>query len=335
MTLPPKPQRPILLHAITNRRPHVQPIAAPDDFTLAPGTPVDAPDPDSPPLAYAADFANRQILYTLLNPTDLAPVFNAPFLYNAQLTHARAILAVPFSRLHDIEPATNLHPTFIFSSGRAGSTLLARLLHSIGRLSASEPDIFTQLAFLPPDQRSALPETRIYRATTASLARYCGPDAYIKLRSQGCLIADTLMKSLPGARAVVLLRQRTPWALSRHTNFREPPNRIAQVLLDSITAIDTLTKAGTPPQILWYEDLSTHPTETLLQLLANTPLTPTQITTNIATTMNQDSQAGSDLAKSAARAHAAHPDFHETFNREWSAIRPDALIEKYGLTRLG
>ncbi len=329
------PPRPILLHAITDRRSTTMPVAAADDFKLAPGQPIERPDIDGCPLVYAADFSRRRILYTVVDPADLLAVFNAPFLYNAQLAHARAVIAVPFGRVNEMEPITGLHPIFIFSSGRAGSTLLARLVNSLGRLSASEPDIFTQFAFLPPDQRAAFPEARIYRAAVASLARYCGRDAIIKLRSQGCLIADSLISSLPGARAEVLLRERTSWAHSRHTNFREPPHQIAKVLRESITAIDDLTRAGAPPQILWYEDLVAHPADTLLQLLANSRLPPTEIAANIATTMARDSQAWSDLAKAANRARAADPDFQGSFDREWSAIRPDALIERYGLARLG
>ena len=110
------------------------------------------------PLVHCADFERERLLYTLHEENDVAAVLDAPFYYAAQLDHARSVLSVPFERIGEIDgPASAFRPCFVFSIGRTGSTLLSRLFTAVGRQSASEPDIFTQVCNLDEDQQSLLP----------------------------------------------------------------------------------------------------------------------------------------------------------------------------------
>lgn len=147
----------ITRYDIAARRPHPHIFGEPADMRLAEAGSVEPGDVEGLALPYCIDLAARRALYTVTAREDLDALFGAPFLYAAQLRLARAALGVPFARLADMNPADGLHPVLVFSPGRAGSTLLARMLSGIGRLSASEPDLLTQLATLSPDMRAALP----------------------------------------------------------------------------------------------------------------------------------------------------------------------------------
>jgi hypothetical protein len=253
------------------------------------------------------------------------------------LKRARRILTVPFERLDEMASMEALHPTFVFSLGRTGSTLLARVLDAIGRTSASEPDLFGQLAVLGPFAQKQLGEAaerQLYIAAVASIARYCGRDVFIKLRSQCNKIPERLMAALPYGRAVFMLRGRRAWGLSRHQAFGEPPRRVANILREAVVALDQLVKFGVTPTVVWYEDLLARPHEVLLKLLAHSALAPEAIHESLSAALSVDSQQGTNVARSKVEARPVDPSFADEFDREWREITPTALIERHGLAPL-
>ena len=273
------------------------------------------------PLVHCADFERERLLYTLHEENDVAAVLDAPFYYAAQLDHARSVLSVPFERIGEIDgPASAFRPCFVFSIGRTGSTLLSRLFTAVGRQSASEPDIFTQVCNLDEDQQSLLPPgtgAALVGAGVASLARVLGPAPFIKLRSQCNHNPEALMAPLAGARAVVMLRRRTSWGLSRHRVFAEPVWRVVDVLREGIAVFGRLERAGMEPLVVWFEDLLADPAGTLRAILPDLPLTDGEIASRAARIMAEDAQAGSGLARDLVEVLPVEEGFVEEFDREW------------------
>ena len=74
------------------------------------------------------------------------PPTAVPFLYQHQRGDADTLIDVPFERLDDLGCAEGMRPTFVFSIGRCGSTLLSKLLLAAGEQSLSEPDVLTHVA---------------------------------------------------------------------------------------------------------------------------------------------------------------------------------------------
>lgn len=159
---------------------------------------------------YCLDLPSRRALLVELPPgSDLS---GAAFVYSQQFATARRAALVPFRDLiaasRRIAPPAGL--TFLFSTGRCGSTLASRILAQVpGVWSLSEPDPLTNLAMarlgLAPEELAEL-----VRATTLWT---CRPPAgrapeiiVIKPRSEAVLIADSCRRAFPGSRNVFMYR---------------------------------------------------------------------------------------------------------------------------------
>lgn len=138
---------------------------------------------------FCLDVKRNQIVFVrVANDVDLAA---SPFYYHAQRQHAIKTYSVGFEQYYEL--AEELHDDaenvgFLFSTGRCGSTLLARLLETSPQVIAiSEPDIYTQAVEKGFPQNEA---TKILRYSTRLLStihRRRSPSAsfvFIKLRSQ-------------------------------------------------------------------------------------------------------------------------------------------------------
>ncbi len=265
--------RPIHRFDVLARNRAQQNIAGPEDFTFA-NRGEAAPDELQPRgMMYGLNLRNERAIYTELPDDFRHSVFAAPFLYGAQLDQAQRAWSVPFERLFEVETADPAAaPVFIFSPGRTGSTLLARLVDQLAGCGASEPDTLTRLAIMTADERPLVPDRLaegVVRASVASLARFLGPAPVIKLRSQCSGRADLLMAALPDARAVFLLRNRAAFARSRHRAFGETPGEIMAVLAQCVAAIAHLAATGPPPVVLWYEDMLADPFASLTAVLGD------------------------------------------------------------------
>jgi hypothetical protein len=329
-------RRPILLHDITARS-KLAPVAfaSPEDFTLSTVSTIDTIRPQDNAVIYCFDPGSERALFTLCD--DLRALLQAPFLYEAQFAAARQIVTVPFERLEECACARGATPVFVFSIGRCGSTLLTALLGAIGANSVSEPDVLTQLAELPAPTRARLSPAALpclIRACVGSLRTHCGDGVVIKLRSQCIHIAAAILHACPDAKFVFMLRDRHAWAQSRHRAFGETPVFIAHLLARSIQCIDELAQAGCDLHIVWYEELRDAPTATLRRLGMFDAALSRHDAVALSAVSAQDSQAGSHLAQRALRRTAPGPYDLAAFEKTWSRIRPDALLERHGLQRL-
>ena len=286
-------------------------------------------------LIHAADLARERALFTLHTPDGLRATVASTFLYASALDHAIAVSSVPFERL--AAPRSRAaSPTFLFSIGRSGSTLLVQLLRAAGCQAASEPDWFTQICRLSEAERYFIGpamEQAMVRAGVASLASHLGPRPFIKLRSQCNARPELLMQPMPGARAVLLLRGRRHWALSRWRAFREPPEQIADMLREGVTAYDHLADMGRPPLIVWYEDVLEDPAGALLAIQPGLTL-DADAHARITAVMTEDSQAGTGLAREAVGPSDDDPAFFAAFEPEWQALRGRAARSDVARTLL-
>ena len=225
------PQRLLLHYDIEDRQHELRDFVAPDDFVLRRrDTPVPFP---KGALAYCVDLQAERVLFTCHPHAAMAALFQAPFLYAAQLHGASHAVSVPYERLAECEAGKPvLAPVLIFSPGRTGSTLLTRLLRAASVACASEPDMLAQICRFGREDRlrMGLPmEPALMRACLASVtAALAGglpliQPPFVKLRSHCNARPLPLLDALPGTRAVFMLRHAKPWARSRHRAFGETP----------------------------------------------------------------------------------------------------------------
>lgn len=131
---------------------------------------------------------NQVVFVRVASGVDLTA---SPFYYHAQRRHAIKIYSLGFEQFYELaaeldDDAENVG--FLFSTGRCGSTLLAKLLQTSPQVVAiSEPDIYTQVAVSNCEEDAA---AKILRSTTrvfSTILRHRLPSAsfvFIKLRSQ-------------------------------------------------------------------------------------------------------------------------------------------------------
>jgi hypothetical protein len=279
-------------------------------------------------LAYCADLQSERVIYTL-HDSDGAVMARAPFLYAAQLQAACGAVTIPFEQLDDAanvyapDRAAGFAPTLIFSPGRTGSTLLARLLAACSVPCASEPDMPTQICRFEREDRLRIGldmEVALHRAALASLCAWLGPRAFIKLRSQCNARPLPLLQAAPDAAAVFMLRHVESWARSRHRAFAEPAVSVAAVLRQAIDALDKLLGAGRALHIVWFESLRRDPAAELRRLLPDWQVDDAAV----AAMMARDAQEGTPLER--ARLHGAAMDagFAHDFAQAWRESRAGA-----------
>lgn len=318
--------RPILRARITARRPSAAGYATAEDLDLA--YDPSPPRPDERTLIHAADLVRERALYTVHTPQGLAAALGSPFLYAAALDHAIGVLSVPFERLGELHPEQDWRPCFVHSIGRTGSTLLVRVLRAAGFPAASEPDWFTQLCMLTNEGKRLIDadmHRTLVAAGVASLAASLGPTPFIKLRSHCNAQPETLSPALPGARAVLMLRRRRDWGLSRWRNFGESPAQVAQVLREGVAVFDRLAACGKPPHVLWYEELVVHPVVAVSGLIDGFSADQACLA-RIAEVMAQDAQAGTSLARRPPVRDEAEHAFAAAFDVAWrEQARPAAM----------
>jgi hypothetical protein len=314
------PDRRLLHFDIADRQQELRDLVAPDDFVLRRrDTPCVFP---AHALAYCADMQSERVLYSL-HTADMSTLFDAPFLYAAQLRDARQVVTVPFEQLAALDADTPCRPSLIFSPGRSGSTLLARLLAACGVPCASEPDMLTQICRFEREERMRIGpamEVALLRSCLAALCRALGPAPFVKLRSHCNARPLPLLTAAGGGRAFLLWRRLAPWALSRHRTFGETPASVASVLRQAADAADKLLGEPAPPTILWFEDLRRDPASVLRTCVPGTTLDLDRVHAVMAT----DSQAGTAIARDAVAGAIEDTDFADAFAAAWAKARAGA-----------
>jgi hypothetical protein len=313
------PARRTLHFDIADRQQELRGVAAPDDFVLARrDTPLPFP---ADALAYCADMGAERVLFSL-HGGRAKDLLQAPFLFVAQLRDAEGVVTVPFEQVAEVDGATPCRPTLIFSPGRAGSTLFARLLQAAGAACASEPDMLTQICRFGREERMRIGpdmEVALLRACLAALCRVAGPAPFVKLRSH-CNARPLPLLAAGGGGAILLMRRMRDWALSRHLAFGEPPASVAAILRETLDAADKLLGEPMPPRIVWFEDLRADPGAVLRSCAPNFDADSIRISR----VMQADSQAGMAFDRAAVARATAESGFAAAFAEAWSRAQAGA-----------
>ncbi len=316
------PGRPTKSYEIVSRYGVPSDVAAPEDFTLALTAERASAIVPANGLAYCADLTAERVLFTHHETAELEELFAAPFLFVEQLRRATGVTTVPFEDLAGLALAEpGMRPVLVFSPGRSGSTLFAKLLAASGVGCASEPDMLTQIGRADPQAWAGLPpgtDALLAGTCIGALCRVLGQGAVIKLRGWCNARPIAMVRSFPGCRVVFMLRGMAGWAMSRHRTFQETPDAVAAELCRALDALDLLAGAGVAAELLWYEDLIADPQAVLALLDASVP------SQRLGQIMREDSQAGSWIARRIVERKPVQSGFLEEFAARWAAIRKRA-----------
>lgn len=277
-------------------------------------------------LPYGANPEAKYLFYTVhANPPGL---FASPFLYQAQYRDVQQVVAIPFERLGDIDQPARSHVTFVFSIGRCGSTLLAKILTAADLTAISEPDIFTQMARREARQFS-LPEKReCIAASTRCLSSYARDRAVIKLRNHCNNIALTIAGAVANTRCEFVLRNRRDWARSMMAAFGTDARVLARQLGNAVMTLDRLIETGKCTGPIWYEDLIHRPADVLRRFSEELPA---GLDVRLNRAMAQDSQAATRLARKNLSHRIVPEPLLDRFEDHWRELRPELLLKKYDL----
>lgn len=326
-------QRPYLMLEIRARtKAHDVAVVSPADFETGLAGTADHIDQLDAKLPYCFDAAAERVLYA--DTPDMARALAAAFLYQGQYTGAQRLLSVPLERFLDLEPAGPITPTFVLSISRCGSTLLSALLRHAGHPSASEPDLYTQVAAMSADQRARTGHAgrlALVRGCTAALARQLGAGVVIKLRDHCNDIAELLAEAVPEARIAFMLRDRLGWANSRHRAFADPPQALADLLARGVRTYDALVRGGHRPVLVWYEDLVADPLATLGRLGVSTT---TLDAAGLAGLLSRDAQDGTSISQRNTGGRRLSDEARQAFEAAWNAAAPRDMLRRHGLERL-
>ncbi|PCE33715.1 sulfotransferase [Burkholderia ubonensis] len=337
-TRPATPDRPVrMMRVLRSRHGDSTRMVRPADFDAEPVAQVAAlgeiRDRDRY-VPLCVDWRDARLIYSRWD--DERAMTDVPFLYQHQRRGARWLIDVPFEALDAADRAAHMTPTFIFSIGRCGSTLLSRLLAAAGEQAISEPDVLTSVAHFDDDAERGAAEgmrERIVQHCVAAFEPACGPAPIIKLRARCNRAIDVFLNALPHARYVFMCRDRDDWVRSTSRAFGDSGDALADLLKVSVEAFDRMHRAGVDPELVWYEDLLADPVGALRRIL------PRRADLDayrgaIETALGQDAQEGSGLSRTSLSTRTGDAGALAAFDARWRAIRPEPLLSRYGLERL-
>jgi hypothetical protein len=278
-------------------------------------------------LPYCLDPANRLSLYVGgLEPDEIR---GAPLSYLHARRRARSVYFVPW-RNGALYPACEAPaPTFLFSSGRCGTTLMCRILYESGIAAVSEPDFYTQFTaalltdietrFRGQDIRAAI------GAMTADLSRVLAGTSglVVKLRAEVCLAVRSLLPLFAGERKTIFMyRAFEPWARSTLHFFPLTPQQVVAKYTVGLKCLSILRQISAC-HIVRYETLVSDPLSECRRL--GRFLDRTFPSEAIARAMVGDSQVDTPLAREKSATPANFDDNLAGAIELWNTPRWDGL----------
>jgi hypothetical protein len=189
------------------------------DFILSTSSPLDAQlILQSPQISmYCADVKNKNIVFVETPPGLDVPA--APFYYLAQYEHATRALTLSFDdfiRLAEALPYPDKRFLFLYTVGRAGSTLLTKICAGDpDTVAVSEPDILSDFLLLA--QKDPLQKAQVEKLLLACFKLFSSSTAtegkqriLIKPRGYCIEMGEMIHTVLPDARGVFLYRNARP-----------------------------------------------------------------------------------------------------------------------------
>ena len=320
------------------------------DFLLREKGPVDsAVILQNPFLSlYTLDFVNNEAVFVETPPeVDLCL---EQFYYIAQYEHALRVIGVPIEEMVSLGrdlPLDDQKLVFIYSTGRAGSTLAGQIFAQLdGVANISEPDALTDLVAY----RHFYPENKVElndlaNAVVRLMCQVKAPGGHvIKGRSFAIEIGDILYDLFPAAKIVFLYRDAKSYMFSSLRAYDDGIQRseeeFKQFLVELRAWAETLIplladvpddhwlsptalvmyawlspmhqyvklyEEGVPMLAIDYDSWLAAPRETAVAMLDYCGMAPSDLTAVYAA-LEQDSQAGTVLSRNAVKEHHAFLD---------------------------
>lgn len=321
---------------------HKDPLTAlsrPGDFETGPALPSRAAA-GLHFIPYALDADRREIIETGLPRMPVrAP---RPFFYLDLYEEAEHLRRIPVqdypARAAQLvqAPAPERY-VFIFTIGRARSTLVSRILASAGIGSVSEPDILVHLAQMRLLSRlglSAEQWQQLYQSCMSVLeAAHGSPEIFaLKLRSQctNPFHLGHLIRMYPRARFVFLFRSAEDWSLSYTRKFGLRFRALREIMMSTLRMAQMVQRSGADLQILTHDQIGSDPTCILQGVAGDRKIAHSA--TALQAVMERDSQQGLfDQPHARVAEIDGLPPEHVKFMTWWRDNRPVALMKKLGL----
>jgi hypothetical protein len=265
---------------------------------------------------------------------DHAACREATFFHDHQNKTAEVAYLIPFERLEELAARVwGIDPSFaspllVFSIGRAGSTLLKKLLPAAGIACLSEPDVYTQYALMGSNAATLtglthLPQIIAY--ATSGLLHLCGSHrAALKFRNQHCSIADSLMETLPRANGLMLLRDAQSWAKSIHRAFSWDAGLAVDILESAHLAVHRCIEIERPLRVLHYENLCDQPVRFMQDIAEAYGVPASQVDIEqVQAVMAVDAQGDSQLARKKIGKRDVVDEFMREFDTLWNGKKKE------------
>jgi len=256
------------------------------------------------PIVYTFNNNFKRALVTLHSKDKRRKLLNSPFLYQAQIKYADSISIIETKQLNVLASRGHkLNLVFLFSIGRAGTTLLSKIFTYGEYPCISEPDFYSN--YIGPQRRPLLCRENLsilglYTATKL-LSRLTKKSHFaIKFRSFHASIGHILMNIFPNALPIIILRNPVDWSSSMLKAFNTPPQTMVWYYQININLLKFLKFHSFPFLIFFYEDFINNPSELLKKINAFLKTnTRKQINALKALkALNEDSQANTALSQS-------------------------------------
>ncbi|WP_428033902.1 hypothetical protein [Amphritea sp.] len=199
--------------------------------------------------------------------------YKAPFLYSEQRDNAIILCDIPTQSISGKINQEKI--TFIFSIGRCGSTLVSKLLSSIGFFDISECDVFTQTG----DKDVINTSVYIFQNFNPTNNRKIS----FKFRSQTNRFIEDYISNFKDANYIFLYRNKSDWAKSYSGKFNWKEGELTYTYTTGYNCLKKLKSSIKNLQIINYDKLIKDP-----KLISSKP----EDLTSIKETMSKDSQQG-------------------------------------------
>jgi hypothetical protein len=257
-------------------------------------------------------------------------------LHYAQLRPATKKIAVVPSELVPVSVQARTKRVYLFSPGRCGSTLLCQVLRAAGVPALAEPGFY--LSFLQRARGTTEAQRSGLRTTLAKLEYlllkpfddadtviikphpYCSADLDLWLGGE---------RGQPRPLTIALLRRIIPWSHSWYTFNQTDAVQDVALYIRYLEQLAIL-KATTNCLLVTYEELVKNPAQVVKHIGQHLDI-PVDIS-KTTTALQIDAHAGDKLWE--GKAGPSDGTRETLVNTVWQIQRPDALIERLGISHL-
>ncbi len=298
---------------------------------LTPETLTPAMISRAPLIPYCFDFGGRTIIFSAA--VDPKKAMAAEFHYDYLRSRSRCFVELPGQSIRLPQKASFPSSILLFSPGRCGSTLLAKVIRAMGNVCISEPDFYSQAAvYAAKSGGLRLDESRLLEIARKFLVSPWMQSTYpivLKMRSHANHAPLQLLPEGQGPQKVLFLMRRfDPWCESRMRAFSNTLNdniRLYKIALNALLKL----QQGAECLLLDFDELNGESlswAEGLAEFLGHSFDADA-----IRRVLGQDSQAGTRLAKDQLKGQLP-AELRQEIAWMWRKEAPKELLAKVGLS---